>query len=91
MNRYQAPMPRAAFVLAAVAMTALTFGMSVVVPSKLGSEAGARLPVAAAEATVRPPVEVAISPARIEVIAVREQTTAFQPTHETAPGGKRQS
>jgi hypothetical protein len=67
MKRYQSPNLCPAFGIAAVAMTILTLALSVVAPAKLDSDA--RLTTAARVAGA---TEVAISPARIDVIAVRE-------------------
>ena len=76
MKRYKSKTPRMAIGLAAIAMTALTFGMSVVVPSQLSAatiEIGTLAMVA--PLTVAP-IEVAILPARIDVVAERDQRTA---------------
>jgi hypothetical protein len=72
MNRYETSIPRAAFGIAAVAMTAITVGLAVVAPAKLDSgRAEIRTP-AVSGAVTPAPTEVAISPARIDVVAVRE-------------------
>lgn len=76
MKSYVASIPRRTFGFAAVAMTALTLGMSVVVPASLASGNETR-PQAAAPYGVAS--EIAISPSRIEVIGVREQNTAQEP------------
>ena len=70
MNRYVYRMPRASFVIAALAMTALTLGASVVAPSH--EEAPARM-AGVAYAAVNAPeaIEVAITPARIDVVGER--------------------
>jgi hypothetical protein len=65
MNRYMIPTPRAAFAVAAFALTALTAALTVVVPAHVE-------PAAAA-------TEVAIMPSRIEVIAVRNKAVAAAP------------
>jgi hypothetical protein len=70
MNRYEPSSFHPYFGVAAVAMTALTVALTVFVPvslSPLGNEATtlARAPVAATEAS--------ISPARIDVIGIREK------------------
>jgi hypothetical protein len=65
MNRYTTPTPRAAFAVAAFALTALTTSLAVIVPAHVA-------PAAA-------PTEVAIVPSRIEVIAVRNKALATAP------------
>jgi hypothetical protein len=74
MSRYESNTPRAAFALAAIAMTALTFGLAVSVPASVDH---ANLATAARKAS-RAPTEVAIIPSRIEVIGVREQSVAVE-------------
>lgn len=76
MNHYQTSTPRAAIGLAAVAMTALTIGVAAVLPSKVPS--GGRNPAtpAVANAATPAPIEVAITPARIDVIAERSPSVA---------------
>ena len=75
MNRYEATMPRATFALAALALTALTWGASVVAPAH--EEAGWRAGDAVAAVEARAPIEVAIVPARIDVVGEREPRTMF--------------
>ena len=72
MNPYQSSTPRAAFVIAAIALTALTLGASVIAPAKVDS-GSPEVRTLAAQKTVTPtPTQVVIDPARIEVVAVRE-------------------
>ena len=75
MNRYQPKAPRAAFGIAAIAMTVLTLGLAVVVPAKL-APAGPEASTLLAVKSKAPATEVTIVPARIEVIGVRESTVA---------------
>ena len=71
MNPYQISTPRAALVIAAIALTALTLGVSVIAPAKMDS--GSAEVLTAAQKTVTPtPIQALINPARIEVIGVRE-------------------
>jgi len=76
MNQYRLEVPRAALALGAVAMTVFSIAALVVAPAKLDSgfapDSFARAPSAPAA-----PVEVAISPARIDVIGVREPDVAW--------------
>ncbi|MEO8302919.1 MAG: hypothetical protein ABI724_02255 [Betaproteobacteria bacterium] len=76
MNRYQPSTPRAAIGLAAVAMTVLTIGVAVVLPSEVQSVGGGAATFAAASVAAPAPIEVAIIPARIDVIAERSPSLA---------------
>jgi hypothetical protein len=73
MNRYEPGTPRTALGLAAIALTALTVGLLVVVPAKMDVSPDA-LTLARLKAAT--PIEVAITPARIEVIGVRDREVA---------------
>jgi hypothetical protein len=75
MNRYKPSTPRAALGLTAVAMAAITMGALVVLPAKLDAAGADPSTLAAAKAATKAPIEVAISPARIDVLEVvkREQ------------------
>lgn len=87
MKRYQAAMPRAAMMVAAVALSALTLGLSVL-PAILGSgNAEAQLGAAAG---ARPPkaADVAGNGAAIMVYGVREQKTALEPVRHGLPTRK---
>ena len=71
MNRYQTSTPRAAIGFVAVAMSALTIGVAVVLPARMQSAGQDAVVFAAAKAAALAPTEVAAVPARIDVIAVR--------------------
>ena len=73
MNRYEPGTPRTALGLAAIALTALTVGLLVVVPAKMDVSPDA---LTLARLKAAPPIEVAITPARIEVIGVRDRAVA---------------
>ena len=77
MKSYEFTTPRAAFGIAAVAMTALTFGLSVGAPLKASTAAHGAAPVVAQSAATPMPTEVAIVPARIDVVAARTQQKAI--------------
>ena len=69
MNRYESSTPRAAFALAAVALTGLTLGLSVIIPARMDTP------------NIAAPAAVIVSDAptrveRIDVIAVREPKIA---------------
>ena len=69
MNRYEPSTPRAAFAIAAIALTAMTLGLSVIIPARLDTFN-----------IVAPPTFVdADAPTRVEridVIAIREPKVA---------------
>ncbi len=88
MNRYDQSMYRPTFGIAAVAMTAITIGLAVIVPA--GMDSGGRNGATLSAATAVRPVltEVAISPARIDIVAVREQKTAYEAARYVLPKRK---
>ena len=70
MNHYETSVPRIALGIAAVAMTAITIGISVVVPAKMDSS---REPRMLAASKVTAPASNGLVPATsIDVVAVRE-------------------
>lgn len=90
MNRYQTSTPRAITAIAAVALTAATLGLAVIVPATTDSASASARGLAAATAVAPAPIEVAIHPARIEVIGVREPAVASSREKESRPAGDRQ-
>ena len=86
MNRYEPGTPRTALGLAAIALTALTVGLLVVVPAKMEVS-----PDALTMARIRaahPPIEVAITPARIEVVGERDREVAAVEDRAIPPKAK---
>ncbi len=77
MNQYRPEAPRAALALGAVAMTVFSIAALVVAPAKLDSGFAPGTNFARAPSVPAVPVEVAISPARIDVIGVREPDVAW--------------
>jgi len=71
MNDYEPSIPRVTFGIAAVAMTAITIGLAVVVPAKLAPGEQKVATSAASKAVSPAPTEVVINPARINVVGVR--------------------
>jgi hypothetical protein len=67
MHRYQPHTRRPAFALAAAAMTALTIGVAVLAPARFDASRADGWAIADAAA----PIAVAISPARVDIVAVR--------------------
>lgn len=90
MNRYENSTARTACGIAAIAMTAMTIGLLVVVPTKLDYGRMDVISLATAKAATPAATEVAISPARIDVVAVREPNVAVQ-TRNVASKRKQQS
>ena len=88
MNTYEPSTPRAALGLTAIAMAAITIGALVVLPAKLDSVSTELFTLASAKAEQRRPIEVAISPARIDVIAVREPNVAWALSDAARPNCK---
>lgn len=88
MDSYQPSTPRAALGLIAVAMSAITIGAFVVLPATLDGSRGEMFTLATAAAGPAAPIEVAISPARIDVIAVREPDVAWALSDAARPNCK---
>ena len=76
MNRYVSTMPRATFIIGALALSVLTLGASIA-PARLEAEVRAPQAVAYAPTDGAAATEVAIVPARIEVVGEREPRTVF--------------
>ena len=102
MKRYDFPTPRLAFGIAAVALTALTLTVSLVIPANLEVAPDARsivaTPVATPAATRAAPraatesdrTDMVVTTSRIEVVATRTPTTAATPAVVTASGRRHQ-
>jgi hypothetical protein len=86
MTPYSSETPRAALALAALALTALTIGTLVVMPASL--DPGPPATTLAARGAPAAPEEVAISPALIHVIALREPNVAWALDDRTRPNCK---
>jgi hypothetical protein len=76
MNRYETSNPRFAFGMAAVAMTAITIGVSVVLPARLDSNGPEPRIVAAAVDTPLTTGVVSIAAATVTAPSTREVTDA---------------
>jgi len=85
MNTYTFETPRTAIALCALALTAITIGGLVVAPSMLDSGYAA---TTLASRTPPASVEVAISPSRIDVIAVRAPNVAWAIEDKSKPNCK---
>ena len=75
---------RTVFALAALALTTATFAIAVGLPAEHGSARANAAMLAAGASTARP-VEVLISPARIDVIGRRTHETAQDEPREIRP------
>jgi len=73
MPSYAPHRPRTAIAMAAAALTAITIGLFVVAPAKFDSANPAARSIASAKGA---PTAVAISPARIDVVGIREPEIA---------------
>ncbi len=89
MNRYETPMPRMSFGLAAIALSVVTLGLTVMLPASL--ELGARRQRAAGCGEAPAAIEVSIIPARIVVTGECEQNMAYEPARRVAPATDRSS
>jgi len=83
MNSYQTSTPRAAFVIVAIAMTALTIGASVVAPVMLNP--GVHATAAVADPNVATPTPAVVSLGRIEVRAACEPSSAIVQVRNLQP------
>ena len=88
MNSYHPSTPRAALGSIALAMAAFTIGAMVVLPATLDTASHARFALVQAASATAAPIEVAITPARIDVIAVREPNVAWALTDAARPNCK---
>jgi len=75
MNVYTTDTPRAAFAFVAVGLAALTLGTFVVGPAVFDSGFAPDATLAATRSSA--PIEVAITPARIDVLGVKEPNVAW--------------
>ena len=79
MNRYEPLVPRVALGIAAVAMTAITIAVSVIMPSKMDSDSREPRMLAASTVTTPASTDVAAGSASIDVAAVHEPGSATVP------------
>ena len=91
MNPYQISSPRKIFAIAAVAMTAITIGFSVVVPTQIQSGARDARSLTASKATTPAPTEVVAAPLRVEVIGVRDPELVSVQVRNAPPKRKHES
>lgn len=87
MNTYRSESSahRAAFGLAAVAMTALCFALAVVVPANHEPDRASAPAVLATKPASQGPIEVSITPAYVEVVGRRVHETAMEAAPQPLP------
>jgi hypothetical protein len=90
MNHYQISSPRKVFAIAAVAMTAITIGLSVVVPAKMHGDARDPQTLTASKAMTPGPAEVIASPLRIYVVGVRDPELVSMHVRNAPPKRKQE-
>jgi hypothetical protein len=71
-NRYQPSSPRVAFGIAAVAMTAITIGVSVVMPARMDADSSEPRVLEALKVTAPASTDVVTGSESIDVVAVHE-------------------
>ena len=91
MNPYQISSPRKIFAIAAVAMTAITIGFSVVVPTQIQSGSRDARTMTASKAMTAVPAEVVVGPLRVEVIGVRDPALISVQVRSAPPKRKQES
>ena len=91
MNPYQISSPRKIFAIAAVAMTAITIGFSVVVPTQIQSGSRDARTMTASKAMTAVPAEVVVGPLRVEVIGVRDPELVSVQVRSAPPKRKHES
>ena len=75
MNHYETPIPRVAFAIAAVGMTALTFGVSVILPASMHPDNREHPTLAASTAITPASTGDVTAAASINAVVVRRQVS----------------
>jgi hypothetical protein len=91
MRSYEASTPRISFGIAAVALSVVTFALTVMLPAQLYSGRGGEASTTLAKSQAPKAIEVAIIPSRITVTAPCEQAMASEPARRTQPVVDRES
>jgi hypothetical protein len=84
-NRYEPSSPRVAFGIAAVAMTAITIGVSVVMPAKMDSNSREPRVLASLKVTAPASTGVVTGSEGIDVVAVHEAGLTTAPCTSSKP------
>ena len=91
MSHYQISSPRKAFAVAAVAMTAITIGLSVVIPATILSDARDERTVAPTKAVTPARVEVAASRLHVHIVGTRDPELISVQVRSAPPKRKQES
>ena len=83
MSSYETSTPRTSFGLAAIALSVITFALTVMLPTHLYSERANDASPTLAKSGAPKVIEVAIIPSRIEVTGQCEDAMAYEPTRRT--------
>jgi hypothetical protein len=84
MKRYELLIPRVAFGIAAVAMTAITIGVSLVMPAKMGSDS----PEPRMPAALKVTASASTGAESVDVVAVHEPGSFMVPCTSSNPNRK---
>jgi hypothetical protein len=88
MSRYETSMPRISFGLAAIALSVITFALTVMLPAHLYSERINNESATLAKSAAPKAIEVAIIPSRIDVTGQCEQAMAYEPARRVHTGDR---
>jgi hypothetical protein len=88
MNRYKTPIPRVAFGLAAVAMTAITIGVSVVMPARMDSDSSEPRMLEALTVTAPASTGEVTGSESVDVVAVHKAGSSAVPCISQQPNRK---
>ncbi|HVN34355.1 MAG TPA: hypothetical protein VMU96_03750 [Casimicrobiaceae bacterium] len=91
MRRYETSMSRTSFGLAAIAMTVVTFALTVALPAHFYSERVNDATATLARSASSKPIEVALIPSRIDVTGQCEQAMAYEPPRRVHTVNDRES
>jgi hypothetical protein len=91
MSRYETSTPRISFGLAAIALSVVTFALTVILPAHLESGSGNDGSSALAQSAAPKVIEVAIIPSRIDVTAPCEEAMVYEPAKRVRTAGDRES
>jgi hypothetical protein len=85
MNRYESSIPRTAFGIAAITLSAITLGLAVVLPASLTSERQEARLLTAPHVDASAIREVAVDPARVDVVVDCDQKMALDRARHAMP------
>ena len=91
MRSYETSMPRTSFGLAAIALSVITFAMTVMLPAHFYSERSNEASATLAKSTAPEVIEVSIIPSRIEVTGQCEEAMAYEPARRVRSASDRES